>query len=450
VRGWGRNAREGAGCVCVCVDGCWRVWLLSVARAPEPSPPGPPPPAPPRQVHQGGRLGVPGQRPPHAGEPGRSRLALTGPQATGPLRLPRAPRMLGYVASSAPCAHRRAPQGWIPSLERKLEAAAESAHPGFRCFFSAEPINGAPQVGPGRGGWITPGARHAVAPLPTPMCHRSPPPAAPAGRPTHPLPLNPPSRPQAKIIPESILQNCIKVSNEPPSDMASNMRRALAAFSPELEARLSTPAKRTAFRSILFGLCFYHSLLLGRKKFGTGIGTGAAGRPAGAGCGPAALRNLSPVPLTWPADPLCRQASPVPPTWPLSPSSPPPTPRAPKQAPAAAWASAAATPSTWATSPRAATCCSTTWRPTTRSPGATCATCSGRCSTAGTSRCRRTGACARRTLRWVGAGAAGARLVGAERGRRRGRLQALLPGSRLRSRPRPPLSAHVTASPLPP
>lgn len=39
--------------------------------------------------------------------------------------------------------------------------------------------------------------------------------------------------------------------------------------------RPSTPAKQTAFKSILFGLCFYHSLLLGRKKFGTGIGSGA-------------------------------------------------------------------------------------------------------------------------------------------------------------------------------
>jgi dynein heavy chain len=37
-------------------------------------------------------------------------------------------------------------QGWIPTLERKLEAAAENAHADFRCFFSAEPINGAPQV----------------------------------------------------------------------------------------------------------------------------------------------------------------------------------------------------------------------------------------------------------------------------------------------------------------
>ena len=35
-------------------------------------------------------------------------------------------------------------QGWVPRLERKLDMAAENAHPDFRCFFSAEPINGAP------------------------------------------------------------------------------------------------------------------------------------------------------------------------------------------------------------------------------------------------------------------------------------------------------------------
>ena len=39
---------------------------------------------------------------------------------------------------------------------------------------------------------------------------------------------------QAKIVPESILQTCIKISNEPPSDMRSNMRRAFAAFNQEM------------------------------------------------------------------------------------------------------------------------------------------------------------------------------------------------------------------------
>lgn len=69
----------------------------------------------------------------------------------------------------------------------------------------------------------------------------------------------------------------LQVSNEPPSDMKSNMRRAFAAFPEELEQRLSTETKRAAYKAILFGLCFYHSLLLGRKKFGVGIGTGVCG-----------------------------------------------------------------------------------------------------------------------------------------------------------------------------
>ena len=114
-------------------------------------------------------------------------------------------------------------QGWIPSLERKLEIAAESAHKDFRCFFSAEPINGAPF---------------------------------------------------AKIVPESILQTCIKISNEPPSDLKSNMRRALAPFSQDVLDRSTTLQKKTVHTAVLFALCFYHSLLLGRKKFGVGIGIG--------------------------------------------------------------------------------------------------------------------------------------------------------------------------------
>ena len=114
-------------------------------------------------------------------------------------------------------------QGWIPTLERKLEAAAEAGNGDFRCFFSAEPI--------------------ASAPL-------------------------------ARIIPESILQTCIKVSNEPPSDMKSNMRRAISMFDQDYLDSSSTPEKQTVKRSVLFALCFYHSLLLGRKKFGVGIGAG--------------------------------------------------------------------------------------------------------------------------------------------------------------------------------
>jgi hypothetical protein len=72
-------------------------------------------------------------------------------------------------------------------------------------------------------------------------------------------------------------QTAIRVSNEPPSDIKSNMRRAWAAFPPEFFARASTEPKRRALRSIIFGLCFFHSVLLGRKKYGTGEGCGRGG-----------------------------------------------------------------------------------------------------------------------------------------------------------------------------
>ena len=61
--------------------------------------------------------------------------------------------------------------------------------------------------------------------------------------------------------------------------MKSNMRRAWAAFPPKFFARASTPAKAAALRAICFGLCFFHSVLLGRKKYGTG----EAGRGLGRG-----------------------------------------------------------------------------------------------------------------------------------------------------------------------
>jgi dynein heavy chain len=104
-------------------------------------------------------------------------------------------------------------QSWLPIFERKLELASEHAHPSFRCFISAEP---------------------------PPTAHM-------------------------KNVPEALLQSCIKVANEAPADLKSNMRRSWATFSHE---RIAESESRVTFQGCLFGLCYFHSVMLGRKKFG--------------------------------------------------------------------------------------------------------------------------------------------------------------------------------------
>jgi len=105
---------------------------------------------------------------------------------------------------------------WLPKLERSLEIAAETGHDDFRCFLSAE-----------------------APPLPT-----------------------------QQSVPEGILQASIKVANEPPSDLKSNLRGAYALFNPDVRDSLKNSTKPEIFRPMLFALCFFHSLALGRRKFG--------------------------------------------------------------------------------------------------------------------------------------------------------------------------------------
>jgi dynein heavy chain, axonemal len=104
-------------------------------------------------------------------------------------------------------------QSWLPTLERQLEVLAESAHPDFRCFISAEP-----------------------------------PPMA-----------------SLKNMPESLMQSCIKVANEAPADLLSNLSRSWATFSQE---RVDACNKPTEFKACLFTLCWYHAIVLGRRRFG--------------------------------------------------------------------------------------------------------------------------------------------------------------------------------------
>lgn len=104
-------------------------------------------------------------------------------------------------------------QAWLPSLERTLELASVSADPNFRCFLSAEP----------------------------------------------------PATTALSNLPESLLQSCIKVANEAPTDLKSNLRRVWANFSLQ---HIATSARPSEYQGCLFALCVFHALVLGRRRFG--------------------------------------------------------------------------------------------------------------------------------------------------------------------------------------
>ena len=66
-------------------------------------------------------------------------------------------------------------------------------------------------------------------------------------------------------MPESLMRGCIKVANEAPADLQSNLARSWASFSQE---RIDACAKPKEFKACLFALAFYHAVVLGRRKFG--------------------------------------------------------------------------------------------------------------------------------------------------------------------------------------
>jgi dynein heavy chain len=97
---------------------------------------------------------------------------------------------------------------WLPTLEKTLDQfiKEDSAHPQFRLFLSAEP---------------------------------------------------------SKEIPVGILDRCIKLTNEPPTGLKANMKRAWKYFPQE-----EIDEKDSKYNSILFALCYFHSVLIERRKFG--------------------------------------------------------------------------------------------------------------------------------------------------------------------------------------
>ncbi|XP_048221904.1 LOW QUALITY PROTEIN: dynein axonemal heavy chain 9 [Perognathus longimembris pacificus] len=102
---------------------------------------------------------------------------------------------------------------WLSTLERKLEEQSQDSHPEFRVFISAEPS-------------------------PSPEGH---------------------------IIPQGILENSIKITNEPPTGMHANLHKALDNFTQDT---LEMCSRETEFKSILFALCYFHAVVAERHKFG--------------------------------------------------------------------------------------------------------------------------------------------------------------------------------------
>ena len=59
----------------------------------------------------------------------------------------------------------------------------------------------------------------------------------------------------------------MKVANEAASDLKSNIRKALSKFDQTHYEKAKTH-KEPEFKALIFGLCIFHSLILGRRKFG--------------------------------------------------------------------------------------------------------------------------------------------------------------------------------------
>uniref|UniRef100_A0A670JQ67 Dynein axonemal heavy chain 11 n=1 Tax=Podarcis muralis TaxID=64176 RepID=A0A670JQ67_PODMU len=102
---------------------------------------------------------------------------------------------------------------WLGTLEKLLEEHSRESHPDYRVFISAEP--------------------------------------APS--------------PEEHVIPQGILENSLKIINEPPTGMLANLHAALYNFDQDT---LELCTREQEFKSIFFSLCYFHTCVAGRLKFG--------------------------------------------------------------------------------------------------------------------------------------------------------------------------------------
>jgi len=66
-------------------------------------------------------------------------------------------------------------------------------------------------------------------------------------------------------FPVSILQNGVKMTNEPPKGLKANIRNTIYQLNDDV---LSSGKKPEVFRKLLFGLAFFHAVIQERKRFG--------------------------------------------------------------------------------------------------------------------------------------------------------------------------------------
>ncbi|XP_065162410.1 dynein axonemal heavy chain 6 isoform X2 [Atheta coriaria] len=69
----------------------------------------------------------------------------------------------------------------------------------------------------------------------------------------------------SKAFPVSVLQNSVKVTNEPPKGLRANVKRALADM---MEDFFDVHPLGRKWQSMIFGLCIFHAVIQERKKFG--------------------------------------------------------------------------------------------------------------------------------------------------------------------------------------
>ncbi|CAM9329733.1 unnamed protein product, partial [Phaeothamnion confervicola] len=69
----------------------------------------------------------------------------------------------------------------------------------------------------------------------------------------------------SQAFPTAVLQNGVKMTKEPPKGIRANLRSIYAKMDDAVVQRTSKPAE---FAKLLFGLCFFHAVVVERKRFG--------------------------------------------------------------------------------------------------------------------------------------------------------------------------------------